>query len=76
MPGIQEAKCFEFTVQILPPPWEFLVGREIFWRVAQISPPPPSRFISVNALGLCHLCNMGNWQLRLKSLSREGHILV
>ena len=44
MPDIQEAKCFEFTVQI-PPPWEFLVGREIFWRFAQISPAPQDLFL-------------------------------
>jgi len=51
MPDIQEAKCYEFTVRILPPP---LVaprgGQKKILRFAQILPPP--RFISVYALGI------------------------
>ena len=39
MPDIQEAKCFEFTDQMLPPPLgAFRGGGQIFWRFAQISP--------------------------------------
>ena len=42
MPDIQEAKCFEFTVQILPPPPRSSQG------AANMFCPP--RFISVYAL--------------------------
>ena len=42
MPDIQEAKCFEFTVQILPPP------RSSYWRGGDLLLLPP-RFISVYA---------------------------
>ena len=50
MPNIQEAKCFEFTVQIQPPlpPIEALGGWQKKCR-AYFGPPP--RFISVFALG-------------------------
>ena len=48
MPDIQEAKCFEFTVLILPSPRSSkgggaknISGSRIF------APPPPPRFISV-----------------------------
>ena len=40
MPDIKEAKCFEFTVQILPPPLAApRGGKQICWRFAQLSPP-------------------------------------
>ena len=48
MPDIQEAKCFEFTVHILPPP---LLGGprgrggEIYFWAREILPPP--RIISL-----------------------------
>ena len=49
MPDIQEAKCYEFTVRILPPPLRApRGGQKIFLRFAQIL--PPSTFISVYAL--------------------------
>ena len=42
MPDVQEAKCFEFTVQILPPPLEAPSRGQ-----KNVRPP---RFISVYAL--------------------------
>ena len=49
MPDIQEAKCFEFTVQILPPPRSSKGEAKKNLRFKHIW--PPYRFISVNALG-------------------------
>ena len=46
MPDIQEAKWFEFTVQILPPPLKELLGGGTR-KIAEIS--LPHRFISVYA---------------------------
>ena len=49
MSDIQEAKCFEFTVQILPPPLGAPRRRQKnHFCFAQTLPPP--RFISVYAL--------------------------
>ena len=40
MPDIQEAKCYEFTVRILPPPLGApRGGQKFFLRFAQILPP-------------------------------------
>ena len=48
MPDIQEAKCYEFTVRILPPLGAPRGGQKKILRFAQILPPP--RFIPVYAL--------------------------
>ena len=40
MPDIQEAKCYEFTVRILPPLGAPRGGQKKFFRFAQILPPP------------------------------------
>ena len=50
LPDIQEVKCFEFTVQMLPPPLGASLGaKKIIVRFANIL-PPPHRLISVYAL--------------------------
>ena len=49
MPDIQEAKCYEFTVRILPPLGAPRGGQKKFLRFAQTLPTPPT-FISVYAL--------------------------
>ena len=48
MLDIKEAKCFEFTVKILPPPHELLGGGKNLFALKAYSPPPI--FISVYAL--------------------------
>ena len=50
MPDTQEAKCFEFKVQMSPPRVSQGGGKQNLWYFAQFSPP---RFISVYALGIC-----------------------
>ena len=46
LPDIQEVKCFEFTVQMLPPPLGASLGaKKIIVRFANILPPPTDWFL-------------------------------
>ena len=72
MPDIQKAKCFEFTVQILPPALGGGGGKKII-TVCETMPPP--RFISYTPLKIWQmkLCQVG---FSLKKNFRQRFLLV